>query len=95
MKEASEEARRIGHQVDHELERRAAREGKHGLKSAKPRGLRLPSLPIGELLTAISWMARGLVRAVGHVTRKVTRRHTPSHHAPYRRRRRGGRSRRR
>jgi hypothetical protein len=40
-------------------------------------------------------MTRSLVRAVGHVTRKVTRRHTPSHHAPYRRRRRGGRGRRR
>jgi hypothetical protein len=91
MKEAIEEARRIGHQVDHELERRAAREGKHGLKSAKPRGLRLPSLPIGELLTAISWMTRSLIQAVGHVTRKVTRRRTPSHHAPYRRRRRSGR----
>jgi hypothetical protein len=40
-------------------------------------------------------MTRSLVRAVGHVTRKVTRRHTPSHHTPYRRRRRGGRGRRR
>jgi len=95
MKEAIEEARRIGHQVDHELERRAAREGKHGLQSAKPRRLRLPSLPIGELLTAISWMTRSLIQAVGHVTRKVTRRRAPSHHAPYRRRPRGGRNRRR
>jgi hypothetical protein len=95
MKEAIEEARRIGHQVDHELERRAAREGKHGLQSAKPRRLRLPSLPIGELLTAISWMTRSLIQAVGHVTRKVTRRRTSSHHAPYRRRPRGGRNRRR
>ena len=95
MKEAIEEARRIGHQVDHELERRAAREGKHGLHSAKPRRLRLPRLPIGELLTAISWMTRSLIQAVGHVTRKVTRRRTSSHHAPYRRRPRGGRNRRR
>ncbi len=95
MKEAIEEARRIGHQVDHELERRAAREGKHGLQSAKPRRLRLPRLPIGELLTAISWMTRSLIQAVGHVTRKVTRRRTTSHHAPYRRRPRGGRNRRR
>lgn len=95
MKEAIDEARRIGHQVDHELERRAAREGKHGLQSAKPRGLRLPKLPIGELLAAISWMSRGLVRAVTHVTRKVTRRHTSSHHGPHRRRYRGGRGRRR
>ena len=94
MKEAIEEARRIGHEVDHELERRAAREGKHGLQSAQARGLRLPTLPIGELLAAISWMTRGLVQAVGHVTRKVTRRRTPPPHAPYRRRR-GGRGRRR
>jgi hypothetical protein len=77
------------------LERRAAREGKHGLQSAKRRGLRLPNLPIRELLTAISWMTRSLVRAVRHVTRKVTRRHTSSHHSPYRRRHRGGRGRRR
>jgi hypothetical protein len=77
------------------LERRAAREGKHGLQSAKPRRLRLPRLPIGELLTAISWMTRSLIQAVGHVTRKVTRRRTSSHHAPYRRRPRGGRNRRR
>jgi hypothetical protein len=95
MKEAIDEARRIGHQVDHELERRAAREGKHGLQSAKARGLRLPTLPVGELLAAISWMTRGLVRAVTHITRKVTRRRTHSHHGPHRRRHRGGRSRRR
>jgi hypothetical protein len=36
-------------------------------------------------------MTRGLIKAVGHVTRKVTRRRTTSHHAPYRRRRRSGR----
>ena len=95
MKEAIDEARRIGHQVDHELERRAAREGKHGLQSTKPRGLRLPKLPVGELLAAISWMTRGLVQAVAHVTRKVTRRRTSSHHGPHRRRHRGGRGRRR
>ena len=95
MKEAIDEARRIGHQVDHELERRAAREGKHGLQSAKPRGLRLPKLPIGELLAAISWMSRGLVRAVTHVTRKVTRRRTSSHYGSHRRRHLGGRGRRR
>jgi len=95
MKEAIDEARRIGHQVDHELERRAAREGKHGLQSTKPRGLRLPKLPVGELLAAISWMTRGLVEAVAHVTRKVTRRRTSSHHGPHRRRHRGGRGRRR
>jgi hypothetical protein len=40
-------------------------------------------------------MTRSLVRAVGNVTRKVTRRHTTSYHAPYRRRHRGGRGRRR
>jgi hypothetical protein len=36
-------------------------------------------------------MTRSLIQAVGHVTRKVTRRRTSSHHAPYRRRRRSGR----
>jgi hypothetical protein len=40
-------------------------------------------------------MTRSLVRAVGHMTRKVTRRHASSHHSPYRRRHRGGRGRRR
>jgi hypothetical protein len=40
-------------------------------------------------------MTRGLIRAVGHVTRKVTRRQTSSHHSPCRRRHRGGRGRRR
>jgi hypothetical protein len=95
MKEAIEEARRIGHQVDHELERRAAREGKHGLQSARPRGLRLPTLPVRKLFTAISRMTRGLVQAVAHLTRKMTRRRTLSHRGSHRRRYRGGRSRRR
>jgi hypothetical protein len=40
-------------------------------------------------------MTRSLIQAVGHVTRKVTRQRTSTHHAPYRRRRRGGRGRRR
>ena len=95
MKEAIDEARRIGHEVDHELERRAAREGKHGLSQAKGKGkgITLPRLPIGELLAAVSWLARGLVKGVALVARKVTRRRTASH-APYRRRRRGGRGRR-
>lgn len=88
MKEAIDEARRIGHEVDHELERRAAREGKHGLSRAKR--LTLPSIPIGELFAAVSWMARGLAQAVGTVARKVTRRRTAHHpHSPHRRRRRG------
>ena len=89
MKEAIEEARRIGHEVDHELERRAAREGKHGLSKAK--GLTLPRLPIGELLAAVSWIARELVQVVGKVTRKVTRPRQVTHHRP--RRRHGGRGR--
>lgn len=94
MKEAIEEARRIGHEVDHALERRAAREGKHGIEKAK--GLILPRLPIGEILASASWLARELVQAVTHVARKVVRRRPTPDHPIYRRRRyRGGRNRRR
>jgi hypothetical protein len=55
----------------------------------------LPTLPFGKLLNAISWMTRGLVQAVTHVTRKMTHPRTTSHHGRYRSRRRGGRGRRR
>lgn len=94
MKEAIEEARRTGHEVDHALERRAAREGKHGIEKAK--GLILPRLPIGEIIAASNWIARGLWQAVTHVTRKLVRRRPATAQPIYRRRRhRGGRNRRR
>jgi len=85
MSEAVEEARRIGHAVDHALEKRAAREGKHGIQQGRRI---LPRLPLGEVLSAVSWMAKELVQAVGHVARKLTPRRKPAHHRHRRRRRR-------
>jgi len=91
MKEAIEEARRIGHEVDQKLEKRAAREGKHGI-APRNRGL-LPRLPIVEILSAVSWMAQVLLQTLSKVARKVRRRRRPVHHH-HRRRYRGGRRRR-
>ena len=91
MKEAIEEARRIGHEVDQKLEKRAAREGKHGIAQGK-RAV-LPRIPIGEILSAVGRLALGLVQAVGKVARKVRRRR-PIHPHHHRRRYRGGRRRR-
>ena len=88
MREAIEEARRIGHEVDHALEKRAAREGKHGIQQGRRV---LPRLPLGEVLSAVSWMAKELVQAVGHVARKLTPRRKPAHPHRHRRRRRRGR----
>lgn len=89
MQEAIEEARRIGHEVDHALEKRAAREGKHGIQQGRRV---LPRLPLGEVLSAVSWMAKELVQAVSHVARKLTPRRKPVvHHHHRRRRRRRGR----
>jgi hypothetical protein len=85
MREAVEEARRIGHEVDHALEKRAAREGKHGIQQGRRI---LPRLPLGEVLSAVSWMAKELVQAVSHVARKLTPRRRPSPHSHRRRRRR-------
>jgi len=85
MREAIEEARRIGHEVDHALEKRAAREGKHGIQQGRRI---LPRLPLGEVLSAVSWMAKELVQAVGHVARKLTPRRKPAYPHPHRRRRR-------
>jgi len=90
MREAVEEARRIGHEVDHALEKRAAREGKHGIQQGRRI---LPRLPLGEVLSAVSWMAKELVQAVGHVARKLTPRRKPAHPHHRRRRRRRGRGR--
>ena len=90
MREAVEEARRIGHEVDHALEKRAAREGKHGIQQGRRI---LPRLPLGEVLSAVSWMAKELVQAVGHVARKLTPRRKPTHPHHRRRRRRRGRGR--
>jgi len=89
MREAIEEARRIGHEVDHALEKKAAREGKHGIQQGRRV---LPRLPLGEVLSAVSWMAKELVQVVGHVARKLTPRRKPTH-SHYRRRRRRGRGR--
>lgn len=91
MKEAIEEARRIGHEVDQKLEKRAAREGKHGITPGRRR--LLPRLPIGEIISAAAWMAQSLIQALAQVARRVRRRKTqhPVHH---RRRYRGGRRRR-
>ena len=91
MKEAIEEARRIGHEVDQKLEKRAAREGKHGISQGK-RGV-LPQIPIGEILSALGRLALGLAQVVGKVARKVRRRR-PAHPHHHRRRYRGGRRRR-
>jgi len=91
MREAIEEARRIGHEVDEKLEKRAAREGKHGITQGK-RSV-LPRLPIGEILSAVGRLAWGLVQAAGKVTRKLRRRR-PAHFPHHRRRYRGGRRRR-
>ena len=91
MKEAIEEARRIGHEVDQKLEKRAAREGKHGITQAKRRVL--PRIPVGEILSAVGRLAMGLVQAVGKVARGVRRRR-PDQHPYHRRRHRGGRRRR-
>ena len=87
MREAVEEARRIGHEVDHALEKRAAREGKHGIQQGRRV---LPRLPLGEVLSAVSWMAKELVQAVGHVARKLTPRRKNIHVQHRRRRRRRG-----
>ena len=89
MREAVEEARRIGHEVDHALEKRASREGKHGIQQGRRI---LPRLPLGEVLAAVSWMAKELVQAVSHVARKLTPRRRPTTHS-HRRRRRHRRSR--
>lgn len=89
MREAVEEARRIGHEVDHALEKRASREGKHGIQQGRRI---LPRLPLGEVLSAVSWMAKELVQAVSHVARKLTPRRRPTTHS-HRRRRRHRRSR--
>ncbi|NBR63256.1 MAG: hypothetical protein EBT77_02905 [Verrucomicrobia bacterium] len=88
MREAVEEARRIGHEVDHALEKRAAREGKHGIQQGQRV---LPRLPLGEVLSAVSWMAKELVQAVGHVARKLTPRRKSVHTRHRRHRRRRGR----
>lgn len=89
MKEAIEEARRIGHEVDQKLEKRAAREGKHGITEGRRR--LLPRIPLGEIFSAAAWIAQGLVRTLSRVARQVGRRR-PSHaghpHHRYRRRRR-------
>jgi hypothetical protein len=87
MKEAIEEARRIGHEVDQKLEKRAAREGTHGI-AHKRRALRLP---LGEILATVGRLALGLIQVAGKVARKIRRRrpsHPPHPRRGYRRRRR-------
>jgi len=86
MKEAIEEARRIGHTVDEKLEKKAAREGRHGITHGKRRIL--PRLPIGEILSAVGQITLGLIQVVGKIARRVGRQR-PTHFHHHRRRYRG------
>ncbi|NDC80755.1 MAG: hypothetical protein EB090_05765 [Verrucomicrobia bacterium] len=90
MKEAIEEARRIGHVVDHKLEKRAAREGRHGITQGRRR--LLPRVPIGEIFSAAGWIVRNMVQTLARVARRVRR---PRSHQTSRHRRRFRRGRRR